>query len=140
MARLPSPSRRGGAAIETALLLPLLCSLFCAFLEFGWVFFQRGQLSRIVRDGCRVAALDTYASAPHLRAAEAIRADLAARHLMCEPPDCVVSTLVSGTDVNDRVLTCTAIVPLDPLTGFLPVDRMKIRGGTTMRLEWRGTR
>ena len=52
-------SRRGGAAVEFALTLPVLLFIFLAAIEYGWLFTQQNWINNSVRDTTRyVATLD----------------------------------------------------------------------------------
>ncbi len=48
---------RGAAAVELAVVLPLLLTLVFGIIEFGWVFMVRETLTNSSREGCRVAVL-----------------------------------------------------------------------------------
>ena len=48
---------RGAAAVELAVVLPLLLTLVFGIIEFGWVFMVRETLTNASREGCRVAVL-----------------------------------------------------------------------------------
>ena len=50
-------STRGVAAVELAVVLPLLLTLVFGIIEFGWVFMVRETLTNASREGCRVAVL-----------------------------------------------------------------------------------
>jgi Flp pilus assembly protein TadG len=55
--------RRGLAAVEMALLLPLLLLLLLGLIEYGWVFFALHVTSSAAREGCRVAVTQSATSA-----------------------------------------------------------------------------
>ena len=48
---------RGAAAVELAVVLPLLLTLVFGIIEFGWVFMVRETLTNSSREGARVAVL-----------------------------------------------------------------------------------
>jgi Flp pilus assembly protein TadG len=48
--------RRGAAAVEAALLLPLGILLVFGLMEFGWVFLRAQQITHAARHGARIAA------------------------------------------------------------------------------------
>ncbi len=50
-------SIRGAAAVELAVVLPLLLTLVFGIIEFGWVFMVRETLVNSSREGARVAVL-----------------------------------------------------------------------------------
>ncbi len=48
--------RRGTAAVEAALMLPIVMALTFGLLTYGWVFIRSGQINNAARQGARVAA------------------------------------------------------------------------------------
>ena len=55
-------STRGTAAVEMALVLPLLLVLLCGSLELGNFFMDEHYLIKAVRDGARYAARQDYSN------------------------------------------------------------------------------
>ena len=58
----PSPrqlsrARRGGNAIEFALLLPVFIAVISFIFEYGWYFFVRANAMSAVQAGCRAGAV-----------------------------------------------------------------------------------
>lgn len=49
--------RRGGAAVEMAIVAPLLLTLLFGIIEFGYAFTVRQGLCTAAREGARVASL-----------------------------------------------------------------------------------
>lgn len=52
----------GQAMVEFAVLVPVFLTVFCAIIEFGWVFMHELQVTNAAREGARegiVCALDT---------------------------------------------------------------------------------
>ena len=47
--------RRGLAAVETAIVLPLILILTMGLLEYGWLFLKAQQIQNAAREGARVA-------------------------------------------------------------------------------------
>lgn len=47
--------RRGGAVLETILILPILLYLAFGTVEFGYYFYVKHSLEGAARDGCRAA-------------------------------------------------------------------------------------
>ena len=52
---LPGGKRRGGAVLETILILPILLYLAIGTVEFGYYFCVKHSLEGAARDGCRSA-------------------------------------------------------------------------------------
>ena len=48
--------RRGLAAVEAALVMPLLLLLVLGLLQFGWIFLRTQQITHAARHGARVGA------------------------------------------------------------------------------------
>ena len=130
---------RGATAIEMGLLLPVLVGLFCAFIEFGWVLYQRTHIVRVVHNTCRTVALDPMTPQHDMVAKQKIFEELRYTNL-CKGTECRISGEILGSDKHDQILSCTAVVPMEPVTGFLPLKTWTLRAGTTVRMEWRGTR
>lgn len=51
-----TPPTRGAAAVEFALMLPILMLMLSGFVEFGYAFYVKGMLATGVREGSRVYA------------------------------------------------------------------------------------
>jgi hypothetical protein len=54
---LGSPSTRGQAVVETALLLPILVLLLIGIAEFGFILYAHVQVSNAAREAARAASL-----------------------------------------------------------------------------------
>jgi Flp pilus assembly protein TadG len=48
---------RAAAAVEMALVAPVLISLLFGVIEFGWVFSVKQSVTNAAREGCRVATM-----------------------------------------------------------------------------------
>src|SRR4026209_988558 len=81
--RLPTPSSRGQALVETALLLPIILILLLGAIDFGRLFFGWTSLHQAVRIGANFAATHADMTADErLRYEDLINGDLA--ELNCE--------------------------------------------------------
>jgi len=49
------PRRRGGALVELAIVMPILCLLTLGLMEYGWVFLKVSQVNQAARHGVRTA-------------------------------------------------------------------------------------
>ena len=47
--------RRGGALVELAIVMPILCLLTLGLMEYGWVFLKVSQVNQAARHGVRTA-------------------------------------------------------------------------------------
>ena len=59
---------RGAAAVELALVLPVLFTMLFGVIDFGRLFNAEIQLSQAAREGARIAALGATAGDPVARA------------------------------------------------------------------------
>ncbi len=54
---LRNTNRRAGAAVETAIVMPVLIMMLLGITEFGYVYTVRQALETAAREGARVASL-----------------------------------------------------------------------------------
>ncbi len=52
--------RRGTAAVEAALILPLLMLLLLGVIEYGWIYLKSEQIANAARHGARVGARNAW--------------------------------------------------------------------------------
>jgi Flp pilus assembly pilin Flp len=105
----------GAAAVEFALLLPLLVLLLFGLIQFGLAFNTRIQATNAAREGARMAVvgIDDWADVGGGVAFwDAVRQDAGLGDL----DNCVLTT----TDVVGGTLTVTFDYPLDLVIPFLP--------------------
>jgi Flp pilus assembly protein TadG len=57
MQRLITRTQRGAAAVEFAILLPLLLAILCGTIDWGYYFFTREVVVNASREGARVGTL-----------------------------------------------------------------------------------
>lgn len=125
--RRPERNESGAAAVELALILPVLLTIVLGIIEFGYLFFVQASVSGAARDAVRVYAIhnDTVAATTVVNGAV---------------PDPTKVTSVTFAPVCATDLQATAIVTYQyqSLTGWLdfaigasPV----ITGKGTMRCE-----
>ena len=69
------PTERGAAAVEFALVLPLLLIMLFAIIDFGWVLNQQMSVTAAAREGARYYAIHNLESGAQ-GVAEARAADL----------------------------------------------------------------
>lgn len=88
-----TPSRRGSAAVEFGVTLPLLMLIVMGIIELGSYMNAAYLVNRSVRDGCRMGAMVLEGPEPtgeilEAAALEQVRQSLAAGGLDCQFIDC----------------------------------------------------
>jgi Flp pilus assembly pilin Flp len=123
-------SRRedGAAAVEFALLLPLLVLLLFGFIQFGTAFNARIQATNAARDAARLAVvgIDDWNDVGGLPFWEGVRQRAGTSISNCS---FVTEDVVGGT------LTVTFDFPLDLAIPFLPGPPSSGTARASMRIE-----
>lgn len=114
-------AERGAAAVEFALVVPLMLIVLFAILDLGWVFNQQLAVTAAAREGARYAAVHSDDAG-----AQGAAEDLVEELLTVTPTITYDSTC--GAAVDDK-LTMVVSVPLTDLTGWLSA----IAGGATLQ-------
>jgi hypothetical protein len=130
-----SRSRRGGGALEAALVLPVLLVVLMGLIETGWLFMGQQVITRAVRDGCRAGAVAESPAGLAETAEFAIEDELVASGFTCPAGGCdpVVSLAWSA---GERYLACTLTTPHQPLTSLVPgMDAIELTSATRNRVE-----
>ena len=109
----------GAAAVEFALIFPLLAAVLFGTLEYGWVLFQKFNLANAVRDGVRqgVTVAQTATPDPGATAVQVAQQDL--QKLGVSLSSVALTATYSGT-VPTRTMTLAADMTYRKLTGFVP--------------------
>lgn len=118
-------SERGAAAVEFALILPILVSLLIGIVEFGRAYNAQITLTAAAREGARVMAIQksTTATQDAVKAASpSLNPQLTNTQIQVSPSACA-----AGTNT-----TVTISYRLDFLTGFL-VSGVDLTGKAVMR-------
>lgn len=119
--RSPHARRResGAAAVEFALIFPLLAAVLFGTLEYGWVLFQKFNLANAVRDGVRqgVTVAQTASPDPGATAVQVAQQDL--QKLGVSLSSVALTATYAGT-VPTRTMTLAADMTYRKLTGFVP--------------------
>jgi len=125
-----TPSRdRGAAAVEFALVLPILLLLVLGILEFGRAYHVQTTLSNAARDGVRVMALqDSVAAATSATKLSAQPLDLSGSTIVVTPASGCSSALTGA-----GLASVTIEYPFSLVSGFLPIDDFTLTGKGTMR-------
>ncbi|GAA4283038.1 hypothetical protein GCM10022261_05690 [Brevibacterium daeguense] len=119
---------RGAAAVEFALVLPLLILLVFGIAEFGRAYHIQTTLSNAARDGVRVMALQNDPAAATTTAQQsASPLGLTASQISVNPTSCAATaTTPAGT------ATVTITYRMDFLTGLFGAE-LDLTGKGTMR-------
>ncbi len=118
-------ARRGTAAVEAALMLPIVLFLTFALLTYAWVFIRSGQINNAARQGARVAVRADSSNAAVLLHIETLMNNVGIpwdpANVTLTPSE--VDGLDSGTIVTVRIEVPYkgTSVELIPMGGFMPV-------------------
>ncbi|MFC7431454.1 MULTISPECIES: TadE family protein [unclassified Agrococcus] len=119
---------RGAAAVEFAIILPLLAALTLGILAFGHAFHVQTVLDNAAREGVRVAALTTGST--RIAAAQQAAIDSASPSIALTRSQVVVTPATCAGGANARV---TITVPQLPLLGG--IGTIRLSGTGTMRCQ-----
>lgn len=121
-----TPRDRGAAAVEFALVAPLLLLLVFGIAEFGRAYHVQTTLSGAAREGVRVMALKNDAAA-----ARATTRDSAATVVLRDDQIAVTPT-TCPTGSTGATATVTVTYPMDLLSGLFGAQ-LTLTGKATMR-------
>jgi Flp pilus assembly protein TadG len=112
-------AQRGAAAIEFALVLPLLLTLVMGAIDWGWYFFIDQLVTNAAREGARAGSLvpprPTSTAGQAERVAEDAGLAFLQRVRLNRIGVAATYTTVDGTDA----ISVTVTYPVGSLTGFL---------------------
>ena len=109
---MASKDDRGAAAVEFALVLPLLLIMLFAIIDFGWVLNQQMSVTAAAREGARYYAIH------NAEAGAKAEAETRAASLVTGTATFTYPSTCSPT-VEDDELTMIVHTPLTDLTGWL---------------------
>src|SRR5437867_4314669 len=137
MDRMPKLNERGVAAVEFALLLPVLLMILFGIIEFGMIMYSREVITNAAREGARTGIVQ----GPPKRTAGQIKT-IANNYLTGTGinPAKVTFTVVGDGLLNPNTLTVTATYPYKFLVPYLPMvvgipSPLTITAQTVMRHE-----
>lgn len=122
-------NQRGVAAIEFALVLPVMLTLAFAIMDWSLFMVEQLNVGVVANRSMRLAAGDED---PAGRAIEAICADLPAYSLACADAD--IDAIVTDRG-SGQVLELTIAIPFDPPVGLIPTPEKLTASVTT---SWYG--
>lgn len=111
---------RGLAAVEAAILLPLILLLVMAVFEYGWMFIKSQQIASAAREGARVGATQ---NATAQNAHDAVKYMLTQMNMTCSYTIDIVMNSSPGDPVTVKItlpydgacaLTQFPLLPLPP--------------------------
>jgi len=128
-------TRRGLAAVEMALVLPLLLTLIFGMIEYGWMFLKSQQITNAARQGARVAARADATTGHALTSIAEAMADAG----LAESDYLITVTPADVTGLDSGQLFSVAIsVPYDEIRllglPFVPTPA-SLQASTTMARE-----
>jgi len=123
-------TRRAAAAVELAMLLPILALLFAAVLDFARVFHATQVLQTAANDGAMYATGTAWVPASTTTPTDAAKAAAVAAGASLNPPLAVEQVAVT-TAGNASTVTVTYDFPL--FCGFLFPDGVQLQRTATVR-------
>lgn len=131
--RLRRARESGAAAVEFALILPVLLSVVFGILEYGWIFYQQFNLASAVRNGLRQGVTISQAASPDPRATASQKAIADLQTMGIAPANVTVTAVYAGS-APTKTMTLTAQMNYQKLIGFVPTPT-RLRYAMTMMLE-----
>lgn len=122
-------SERGAAAVEFALVVPILLILLLGVIEFGRVFNVQLQLTAAARESVRVMAIEkqpALATSKAVAAASGLSPALSPANVRVSPSSC---SSTPGADVD---VTVTVTYSVSLLSGLF-ADAVPLTGKAVMR-------
>ena len=121
--------RRGGVALEMALMLPILLLLLVGAVDWGWFLVQEAALVIVARDAAHAGSLSQ--DAPAATATARAEGALVAHNLPLD--DAEVDVQLRGETWGGAV-DVRVTAPFSPIVGLVPVPS-HLSARTVMRLE-----
>lgn len=127
-ARRPTRGEEGAAAVEAAIVLPLILLLLFGIVDFGRALQQQALLTSAVREGARVAALNGNSATVQTKVQN-----------VAGTTAVVVSVLCTGSSSVTADASVTATQPFAPLTPIFAFMQMYGASGSFTSLKATGT-
>ena len=131
--------REGVAAIEFALLTPVIVLIVMGIIEYGWLLYRRSEATRAVREGIRYAVVMPQTNVPDPITLAETRCEDVLTQLNFDLTDATIeATAIDLTgDVNGVLdtLTLTLSMPYRPITGGLVPTPAGMQVSMSMMLQ-----
>ncbi|WP_310121302.1 pilus assembly protein [Agrococcus sp. BE272] len=124
---MPGIRDRGAAAVEFALVLPLLALLTFGIIGFGYTFHVQTTIDNAARDGVRIFALTDGSTAP----ADARAATRAAAAPTLALTDAQIAVGPAGCPAGETARVTVTLTDFEPLGGFF--GTLTLTGTGSMR-------
>ena len=125
---------RGGALVETALVLPILILVTFGAIKYGWLFLKAQQITNAARYGARMAALPDV-TVPDVKAS--VINMLAEKNIDANDNDIEILPVDVSVDGHPAV-NCTITIPtrkVDIMTNSMFPEPVNINASVTMAVE-----
>ena len=138
---------RGAAAVEFALVLPLLLTLLFGIIEFGWAYAQMLDVRHGAREGARLVAVNDF---PAGQTADDLTTIQQTNHLVatiCDRMDLTndakvsMELVVSGGVSAGQTVLVTVDMPLQTITGWFDplIGARELSSTLQVRIEQEAT-
>ena len=123
--------RRGSNAVEFALILPILITLFAGIVEWGWTLNQQMMVVQAAREGARAGVSTPRDDDPETAAQARVVQSL--NDMGLNGGAAVVTVSIVGA-YPDELLQVNLALPHQPIIGLVPIP-VDLKAALTMRLE-----
>ncbi len=118
-------NRRGGVAVEFALILPVFVALIFGGIDFMWLLLQKHSLQDAVSAGCKAGSMsmvDIYTN-PYEIAEQKIKDAMGLNGMLdCSTSSCTVAAYASSlTTETVPWMDCTVTTSSNIITGIVPM-------------------
>lgn len=107
--------RRGGNAIEFALIMPVLAAIITGIIDYGWLYMIRTSATTAARAGARAGAFTAQTGDPNSVAADAALAKWLELGLPVPDPD-----IVAQRSGSPELMVVRVSVDTGSLIGLVP--------------------
>ena len=134
--RLPSfASDAGVAAVEFAILLPVLLAILLGMIDYGYYFLLNSTVVNAAREGARAGIVQSSASSAESAATTVATNYLSAAGISVGNSCMNCARVTAALGATNLVVTVT-IDPFTPLTGFLPSSALPARARHVSTMRW----